>query len=256
MPAVKQMSPQTSALQKVAERFGLSLRLAREMKADGYLRTSAVKPDYPLTMWDKRDERWQLIRIGSHYSLSREKILHLYNAGFLDLDGLDCDKAVTRFLQRHSGQLSVRLLSYVAYSELWPEEMKLKNQAAYDCLAALKLEGKLSPPKHLEPYLDAACRGGTSSLERVAQWARDLLDSTDRAHSWAFIGVRLALTEGHYDLWGRPIPQLRRLRRLGKLRRLLRTHPLLDGYVTRVAMPGQNRLYTHLFHRPGVYWDL
>jgi hypothetical protein len=226
------------------------------MQIDGYLRTSAEEPFSALKICHECEESLQLFKIGYHYGLCREKMLRLYNAGFLELNGLDCEKAVTRYLQQHSGKLSVRLLSYVAYSEVWPASLQIQNQAAYDLLSALKIDGKLSPPKYLGPYLDGACRGLDDPLERVARWVRDMLDSTGKAHGWEFFGVRLALTEGHYELWPRSIPKLRRLRKMRGLPKLLREHPLLHGYVTQMTKSRQNRSFTYVYHRPGVFWDL
>jgi len=182
-------------------------------------------------------------------------LIKIYNNGFIDLNGLDYGKEISRYVQQHAGQLSVRLLCYLAYDEIRPGGGVVKNRKAQSCLSALKIDGKLRPPKDLWLYLDLACRGQPEALERVARWMRDLIDSVGKPHGWAFYGVRLALVEGSYDIWNRPLPKLRKLKNQRKLAKLLRSHPLLHGCVTPVAKPGGNKTYSYMFHRPGEFWD-
>lgn len=252
----KAVGPTARGLSGIAKRFKLHLRLAREMHRDGYLRHDPKKPECAVYEKGYTYESRVLENISSYYGLSWKKFILLHNAGYIDLDGLDLQKVVSRHLQRHSGQLSVRLLCYLAYDEVHPGGSRIKNQVAYGCLSALKIDGRLNPPKDLEPYLDAACRGDPAALERVARWMRDLIESIGEPHGWAFFGVRLALAEGSYVLWNRPVPKLRKWARRRKLAKLLREHPLLRGCVTPVARSRRNSDYFYVYHRLGEFWDL
>lgn len=240
----------------IAKRFMLHLRLAREMRQDGYLILVAEKPEYTLNMQHYTHEGRIISNISLYYGVSDKKLIALYNAGYINLDGLAYKKQISRYLQQHAGRLSVRLLCYLAYDELRPGGGVVKDQNACDCLSVLKIDGRLNPPKDLNMYLDAACRGQPAALEHVARWMRDLIENVGKPHGWAFYGVRLALVEGSYVLWNRPVPKLRRLRKHRKLAKLLREHPLLRECVTPVARSGRNSDYTYVYHRPGEFWDL
>ena len=240
----------------IAKRFKLHLRLAREMRRDGYLRLVPEEPEFALDGKAYTHEGVNLHIVRSHYGLSEEKFLTLHTTGHIDLNGLDCESAISRYVQRHGEQLSVRLLCYLVYDAVRPNGGKIENQVACDYLSSLKIGGKLSPPKDLEHYLDDACRGQPAALERVAVWMRDLIDSIDKPQGWAFYGVRLALTEGSYELWNRPVPKLRKWAKRRKLAKLLREHPLLRGCVTPVARSKRNNDYFYVYHRPGAFWDM
>lgn len=252
----KTVDPTARALTVVARRLNLHLRLAREMYREGYLKINPKPPEDRVNKRTYTHQRAVVEIIGSYFGISIGKAIDVYNKGYLDLNGFDYEKEILRYLQRKSGELSVRLLCYLAYDEIRPGGGMIKNQKAVDCLSALKIDGKLRPPAHLAPYLDDACKGQREAMERVARWMRDLIESVGKPHGWHFYGVRLALVEGSYVLWTRPVPKLRRLRKLRKLAERLREHPLLCGCVTPVAKPGRNKDYFHMFHRPGRFWDL
>jgi hypothetical protein len=260
MPTVARKSRQiveqsADALASIAKRFKLHKRLAREMHGDGYLKTRPEEIGYVLKSGEYNIEMQNLLTIAFNYSLSEHKILRMYNSGYIDLNGLDQQKAVSRYIQRHGGSLSVRLLCYVVYDEVSGGGL-MKNQAVFDCLSALRINGKLNPPRDLQPDLDAAARGEKAALDRVARWMRDLIDSSDKPHGWAFFGVRLALIEGSYRLWTRDVPKLRKLPKVRKLAKLLREHPRLMDCVTPVKKTGQSGDVAYVYHRPGEFWDL
>jgi hypothetical protein len=258
MPPVDRRAndPTVHALKGIAKLFNLHLRLARAMYRDGYVRLDPEIPEYLIDQKSHSDEKVKLFNICSYYGLSNSKLFKLYNAGYVNSGGIDLKKAILRYQQRHAGQLSVGLFCHLAYDQVDPDGGQIKDQAVYDCLSALKIDGKLNPPKDLGPYLDAACEGEPEALERVAGWMRDLIESVGRPRRWAFYGVRLALVEGSYVLWNRPVPRLRKWAKRRKLARLLREHHLLRGCVTSVAKPGRNSDYYYMFHRPGEFWNL
>ncbi|MDB5713029.1 MAG: hypothetical protein JWO15_426 [Sphingomonadales bacterium] len=248
--------PTTSALFGIAKRFKLHLRLAREMHRDGYLRLISERPESTVDEKYPAHDRKEIFDIFQYYGLSRNKLIIVHNAGYINFDGLDYQKEASRYFQRHDGQLSVRLLCYLAYDEVRPEVGRIKDQAALGCLSDLKIDGRLNPPKDLEPYLDSASKGHSAALERVARWMRDLINSAGKPHGWAFYGVRLALVEGSHGLWNQPVPKLRKWGKRRKLAKLLREHHVLRGCVTRVAKPGRNSDYSYVYHQPGQFWDL
>ncbi len=137
------------ALAGIAKRFKLHLRLAREMRQDGYLILVPEKPEYAENWNNYTQERRVLSNISLYYSLSEKKLIALYNAGYIDLDGLDYEKRISRYLQQHAGRLSIRLLCYLAYDKLRPGGGAVKDQNASDCLSVLKIDGRLNPPKEL-----------------------------------------------------------------------------------------------------------
>ena len=252
----KAADPITRALAVIGNRFNLHLRLAREMYQDGYLRIIPVTPDYTVHKSAYSQNRTAIFIIGCHYEISSDKLIKLFNNGYIDLDGLDYKKAIFRYLQQHPGRLSVRLLCYLAYDDVRPGGGVVTDRNAQGCLSALKIDGKLRPPKDLGPFLASAIRGDSKSLERIARWMRDLIESVATPHGWAFYGVRLALAEGCYDVWQRPIPKLRILKKHRKLAKRLREHALLQGCVTPVARSGRNKSFSYIYHRPGKFWDL
>jgi len=245
------------ALKRIAKRFGIRLRLAREMKRDGYLRFSPEIPEYIVNIKGQSPYWHSIQTIYQHYEIRYEKFIRIYNAGYINIFGLDLKNSVKRYMQRKRGELSVRLLCYLAYEENRPPDLRIENEAANAYLSNLKIDGKLKPPRELAPDLDRACRGDRGALERVARWMRELIEIADCPHGWAFFGLRLALVEGFYGPFDCPIPRLRKWPKRAKLARLLREHHLLRGCVTRAAKPGRrDDDYCYVFHRPGQFWDL
>lgn len=244
------------ALTEISRRFKIRLRLAREMQSDGYLRIVASIPNYIVQDGTYTENSKAIYIISHYYGISSNKIVNLYNKGYITLDGLDYKKSISRYLQQHEGRLSVRLLCYLAYDGVRRDGSVVTDRNAHGVLSALKIDGKLRPPRDLEPYLGDAIKGEAKSLERVARWMRDLIESVATPHGWAFFGVRLALAEGSYDLWERTVPKLRKLRNHRQLARRLREHPLLQECATPVARSRRNSDYSYIYHRPGTFWDL
>lgn len=256
-PRRKARSAAEIQLERVARRFDIRLGLAREMQRDGYLRLLPQDPEYE--KWDKSPPLFwrRFLYAQAHYGLSLEKFVQIYNAGHIRAFGLDLQKATKRYMQRNQGQLSVLLLCHLDHEEMRDFDLRIRNEAALAVLAELKIDGKFDAPTHLEPYLDAASRGHSAPLERVARWMRDLIENTDDPHGWTFFGVRLALVEGSYGPVEYRIPSLRKWAKRKRLKGLLLKHPHLQGCVSKVPNPGRRQKFSYLFHRPGDYpYDL
>src|ERR1700754_5031362 len=92
----------TRALAVIGKRFNLHLRLAREMHQDGYLRIIPFMPDHTVHKNAYSQNRTAISIISHHYGISSDKLIKLFNNGYVNLDGLDYKKAIFRYRQQHA----------------------------------------------------------------------------------------------------------------------------------------------------------